>query len=107
PARTLERGYALVEDPDGELVTGVAAARAAGRVRLRFHDGRVAARVAAQRGRRPPPTGDGQQALALDDLPIGPLRTTREPEPPTYPLHPAPEPEPSTEPLAPAPEDGP
>jgi exodeoxyribonuclease VII large subunit len=83
PERTLERGYALVEGAGGELVTGAAAARAAGRVRLRFHDGRVVARVAAQRGSRPPLTDDGQQTLALDDLPTGPLRTTRKPAPPT------------------------
>lgn len=45
PERTLERGYALAEDAAGEPVTGVAAARAAGRVRLRFADGRVGARI--------------------------------------------------------------
>jgi len=45
PERALERGYALVEDPAGELVTSAAAARAARELRLRFHDGRVAARV--------------------------------------------------------------
>jgi exodeoxyribonuclease VII large subunit len=45
PERTLERGYALVEDEAGEPVTGTAAARAAARVRLRFADGRVGARI--------------------------------------------------------------
>jgi exodeoxyribonuclease VII large subunit len=46
PDRTLARGYALVEDRAGEPVTGVAAARRAGDVSLRFRDGRVGARVA-------------------------------------------------------------
>jgi exodeoxyribonuclease VII large subunit len=45
PDRTLARGYALVENEDEELVTSAAAARAAGRVGVRFHDGRVAARI--------------------------------------------------------------
>jgi exodeoxyribonuclease VII large subunit len=45
PERTLERGYALVEADDGEPVTRAAAAIAAGRVKLRFADGRVGARV--------------------------------------------------------------
>jgi len=45
PERTLERGYALVEGPDSEPVTGAAAARAAGELALRFADGRVRARV--------------------------------------------------------------
>ena len=45
PDRTLARGYALVQDDAGELVTGVEAARAAGRVDVRFHYGAVRARV--------------------------------------------------------------
>lgn len=45
PERTLERGYALVEDRDGEPVTGAAGAAAAGRVKLRFADGSVGARI--------------------------------------------------------------
>jgi exodeoxyribonuclease VII large subunit len=45
PERTLERGYALVEAGDGEPVTTAGAAVAAGRVRLRFSDGNVGARV--------------------------------------------------------------
>jgi uncharacterized circularly permuted ATP-grasp superfamily protein len=45
PDRTLARGYALVQDDAGELVTGVEAARAAGRFDVRFHDGAVRARV--------------------------------------------------------------
>ncbi len=45
PERTLERGYALVEDEGGGLVTSAAAARAAGDVSVRFHDDRVRARI--------------------------------------------------------------
>jgi exodeoxyribonuclease VII large subunit len=45
PERTLERGYALVEDRQGEPVTDVGAASAAKRVRLRFADGTVGARI--------------------------------------------------------------
>jgi len=41
PARTLERGYALVEDPDGAPVTSAATARERARLVLRMHDGRV------------------------------------------------------------------
>ena len=45
PDRTLERGYALVTDRDGELVVSAAAARAAGDVRLRFSDAAVDATI--------------------------------------------------------------
>jgi exodeoxyribonuclease VII large subunit len=45
PDRTLARGYALVEDDAGALVTHADEARAAERVRVRFHDGAVRARV--------------------------------------------------------------
>jgi exodeoxyribonuclease VII large subunit len=45
PERTLERGYALVEDAGGEVLTSAEQARAARSVRLRFHDGRVRAEV--------------------------------------------------------------
>ena len=45
PERTLERGYALVEGGDGEPVTTSADAVAAERVRLRFADGSVGARI--------------------------------------------------------------
>ena len=45
PERTLARGYAIVEDPQGALVTSAEAARAAGRLALRFRDGRVRASV--------------------------------------------------------------
>src|SRR6476469_4904161 len=45
PERTLERGYALVEDREGEPVTDTAGAAAAERVRLRFADGSVGAKI--------------------------------------------------------------
>jgi exodeoxyribonuclease VII large subunit len=49
PERTLERGYALVEDRDGEPVTDTAGASTAERVRLRFADGTVGARIEENR----------------------------------------------------------
>jgi len=45
PERTLDRGYALVTDRHDELVTSAAAARAAGRLSVRFRDDRVDAIV--------------------------------------------------------------
>jgi exodeoxyribonuclease VII large subunit len=45
PDRTLERGYARAESRDGDPLTSAAAAAAAGRVRLRFADGTLGARV--------------------------------------------------------------
>jgi exodeoxyribonuclease VII large subunit len=41
PQRTLERGYALVEDPSGEPVTSAQAAREQPELTLRLHDGTV------------------------------------------------------------------
>ena len=46
PERTLERGYALAEAPDGEPLTSAAAARAADEINLRFSDGRIRVREA-------------------------------------------------------------
>ena len=51
PQRTLERGYALVEDPDGEPVTSAAEARRRPELGLRLHDGRVTVRPGARRAR--------------------------------------------------------
>lgn len=45
PERTLARGYALVEDRDGQALGSAAAARGAHEVRLRFHDGAIDAEV--------------------------------------------------------------
>jgi len=45
PERTLERGYALVEAGEGEPVSSAADAVAAERVRLRFADGSVGAKI--------------------------------------------------------------
>jgi exodeoxyribonuclease VII large subunit len=49
PERVLERGFALVEGPDGQPVTRAAQARAAGDVGLRFADGRIGATIGPQR----------------------------------------------------------
>jgi exodeoxyribonuclease VII large subunit len=51
PQRTLERGYALVEDPAGEPVTSAAAAREHASLTVRLHDGTVSV--------RPQPYGEG------------------------------------------------
>jgi exodeoxyribonuclease VII large subunit len=53
PEHTLARGYALVEDEDGEPLTDRAAAAAAERVKLRFADGTVDAVVKGE-----PPAAD-------------------------------------------------
>jgi exodeoxyribonuclease VII large subunit len=45
PAEALARGYALVEDDAGDLITTAEAARAAGAVRVRFADDAVEARI--------------------------------------------------------------
>ncbi|MBV9802775.1 MAG: exodeoxyribonuclease VII large subunit [Solirubrobacterales bacterium] len=45
PDRTLARGYALVEDCDGQALGSAAAARSAHHVRLHFHDGVLDAEV--------------------------------------------------------------
>ncbi len=45
PQRTLERGYALAQSPQGEPIVSAAQARAAGELRLRFADGSLPARV--------------------------------------------------------------
>jgi exodeoxyribonuclease VII large subunit len=48
PERTLERGFALVEDPAGDPVTSARRARGLERLDLRFADGRVAVRRDSQ-----------------------------------------------------------
>ena len=45
PQRTLERGYVLVQSPDGEPLATAAQARAADEVRLRFAEDTVGARI--------------------------------------------------------------
>lgn len=47
PDRTLERGYALVSDGEGDVVTSAAAARRAGAVSLRFSDAAVDATISS------------------------------------------------------------
>jgi exodeoxyribonuclease VII large subunit len=46
PERTVARGYAIVDDGAGGIVTSAEQARALGDIRLFFGDGPVAARVA-------------------------------------------------------------
>ncbi len=62
PQRTLERGYALVESPSGDVVSTAAAARAAGAVTLRFADGVAGATVAGR------PRTAAARAAAQPDL---------------------------------------
>ena len=45
PQRTLERGYALVQSPSGEPLSSAARVREQARVRLRFADGDLGARI--------------------------------------------------------------
>ena len=45
PQRVLERGYARVESLNGDVVTSASAAREADRVRIRFKDDQVGARI--------------------------------------------------------------
>ena len=45
PERVLERGYAVVEDTEGDVITGADDARRAGAVRIRFSDDEVDAEV--------------------------------------------------------------
>ena len=45
PARMIERGFAMVETDAGAVVTSAAQARSEGKVRLRFADGDVAAKI--------------------------------------------------------------
>ena len=61
PNRPLERGYARVEDRDGKTLISAAGAKAAGRLKLIFGDGEVAAEVAGagavERPKRASPYG--------------------------------------------------
>lgn len=59
PDRVVERGYAVVDDGAGRVLTSAAGARSAGRVRLRFADGSIGATVDDHRGdERQEPTPD-------------------------------------------------
>jgi exodeoxyribonuclease VII large subunit len=66
--RVLERGFVLVHDAEGAAVTSAEAAREAGHVGLRFHDGEVGARVESDAARpsrtkakpAPPPKSQGR-----------------------------------------------
>ena len=67
PQRTLERGYALLEDESGEPITSAAAAREQPSLTIRLHDGRIQARPerpTTRRAKRAP-----MSAAAEDDGP--------------------------------------
>ncbi len=65
PRRMLARGYAMVRDTSGNVLTSVVAARSAGSLLLGFTDGELAVAVAettpapATRKPKPPPPGQG------------------------------------------------
>jgi exodeoxyribonuclease VII large subunit len=61
PQRTLERGYALLEDPAGEPVTTARAAREQPELTVRLHDGRVTVR---------PDGARAPHAATHDDRPV-------------------------------------
>jgi exodeoxyribonuclease VII large subunit len=68
PERPLERGYALVRDRDGHVLTSAAAARAARLISLRFRDGDVDASAGEaverpRRGAHEKPKGDQPKLL--------------------------------------------
>ena len=53
PLRVLDRGYALVTDPEGRVLPTAEAASAEEKMFLRFADGRVAVRRLKQAGKKP------------------------------------------------------
>ena len=55
PRALLSRGYAMVRDVDGAIVTTAAKARGAGHLQLQFADGEVSVAVGAGDGAPPPP----------------------------------------------------
>lgn len=80
PQRTLERGYALLEDEHGEPITTAAAAEAQQRLTIRLHDGRVHVRpesataaphepVVAVPDDEPATAGDDEPAVTPDEEP--------------------------------------
>jgi exodeoxyribonuclease VII large subunit len=86
PDRTLARGYALVEGDDGRLVAGTAAAREAGQLNVRFHDGAVRARVEEDsnepvRARKDEDSNEPVGARVEEDA-DGPVRARREDDAP-------------------------
>ncbi len=54
PQRVLERGYSLLESPDGRALVSVAALRAGQDVVAVLHDGRASLRVEEVRAAEPP-----------------------------------------------------
>ncbi len=80
PQRTLERGYALLEDPAGEPVTSAEAARASSELTVRLHDGRVVVHPASPTAAAPPPVAVPPPAAA--GTPTLPTASPGEPTPP-------------------------
>jgi len=74
PQRTLERGYALVEDGAGAPLTSAGAASAAGAVTVRFADGAVGAHVGGEDRVSPRPPSTRPADAAFDSL----FRSTEE-----------------------------
>ena len=60
PQAVLERGFAIVRDGDGRVLTAAAAARRALRLELEFADGRVEARPERRAPARPSDPGQGK-----------------------------------------------
>ena len=60
PGAVLERGFAIVRDADGRVLTAAAAARRALRLELEFADGRVEARPERRAPARPSDSGQGE-----------------------------------------------
>ncbi|RKQ93854.1 exodeoxyribonuclease VII large subunit [Solirubrobacter pauli] len=75
PQRTLERGYALLEDEHGEPITTAAAAEAQQRLTIRLHDGRVHARPERATAAPDEPATATDEPMATDE----PVATTDEP----------------------------
>jgi exodeoxyribonuclease VII large subunit len=71
--RTLERGFAIVQDSSGAPVTSVHAARPGSDVSIRFHDGAVGATVHGESAPRARPPAPRRKPKASSDDPQGSL----------------------------------
>jgi exodeoxyribonuclease VII large subunit len=71
PERTLERGYALLVDDDGQPLTSAAAVRDANDFSARLADGSVRARVLGNRRTPPDHSVFGGRPRAADDFLVG------------------------------------
>ena len=88
PQRTLERGYALLEDPSGEPVTTAALAGALAALTVRLHDGRVVVRPDASTAEDGPSAPDRVAEPATPAAPGVPAdRSFPRPPSPLPPMH--------------------